>query len=57
MTKTIRFLMLPAVVLSMACVVQSAQAASATAGQAVYKAKCQMCHAADGVRQSGDGQA
>jgi mono/diheme cytochrome c family protein len=48
MTKTIRFLMLPAVVLSMACVVQSAQAASATAGQAVYKAKCQMCHGADG---------
>ncbi len=48
MTKTIRSLMLPAVMLSMACTVQSAQAASATAGQAVYKAKCQMCHAADG---------
>ncbi|MGP8269202.1 MAG: c-type cytochrome [Terracidiphilus sp.] len=48
MTKTIRSLMLPALVLSMACTVQSAQAASATAGQAVYKAKCQMCHAADG---------
>jgi cytochrome c5 len=48
MTKTIRSLMLPAIVFSMACAAQSAQAASATAGQAVYKAKCQMCHAADG---------
>jgi cytochrome c6 len=48
MTKTIRSLMLPAVMLSMACTAQFAQAASATAGQAVYKTKCQMCHAADG---------
>jgi cytochrome c5 len=40
--------MLPAVVFSLACTAQLAQAASATAGQAVYKAKCQMCHAADG---------
>ena len=48
MTNTFRSLMLLAVVFSLACAVQSAQAASATAGQAVYKAKCQMCHAADG---------
>ena len=40
--------MLLAVVFSLACAVQSAQAASATAGQTVYKAKCQMCHGADG---------
>ena len=48
MTMTIRSLMLPGVVFSLACTAQLAQAASATAGQAVYKAKCQMCHAADG---------
>jgi len=35
-------------VICMASAAQLAQAASVTAGQAVYKAKCQMCHGADG---------
>lgn len=48
MTKTIRSLIVPAIVFSMACTAQLAQAASATAGHAVYNAKCKMCHAADG---------
>jgi cytochrome c6 len=48
MTKTIRSLTMLAVVFSMASAAQMAQAASAAAGQAVYKAKCQMCHGADG---------
>lgn len=48
MTKTIRALMMLATVICMASAAQLAQAASATAGQAVYKAKCQMCHGADG---------
>jgi mono/diheme cytochrome c family protein len=48
MTKTIRTLMMLATVICMASAAQLAQAASATAGQAVYKAKCQMCHGADG---------
>ncbi len=48
MTKTIRSLTMLAVAFSMASTVQSAQAASATAGQTVYNAKCKMCHAANG---------
>ena len=48
MTKTIRTLMMLAAVICMASAAQLAQAASVTAGQAVYKAKCQMCHGADG---------
>jgi mono/diheme cytochrome c family protein len=48
MTKTIRALMILATVICMASAAQLVQAASATAGQAVYKAKCQMCHGADG---------
>jgi mono/diheme cytochrome c family protein len=48
MTKTIRTLTMLAAVISMAGAAQLAQAASATAGQPVYKAKCQMCHGADG---------
>ena len=48
MTKTIRTLMMLATVICMASAAQLAQAASATAGQAVYKTKCQMCHGADG---------
>jgi cytochrome c5 len=48
MTKTIRALMMLAAVVSVAGSAQLAQAASATAGQPVYKSKCQMCHSADG---------
>jgi mono/diheme cytochrome c family protein len=48
MTKTIQSFAILAVVVSMAGAAQQAQAASATAGQLVYKAKCQMCHGADG---------
>ena len=48
MTKTIRTLMMLAAVICMASAAQLAQAASVTAGQAVYKATCQMCHGADG---------
>ena len=48
MTKTIRSLMLLAVAICVASAAQFAQAASTTAGQAVYKAKCQICHSADG---------
>ena len=48
MTKTIRTLMMLATVICMASAAQLAQAASVPAGQAVYKAKCQMCHGADG---------
>ena len=40
--------MMLAAVICMASAAQLAQAASVTAGQAVYKAKCQMCHGADG---------
>jgi mono/diheme cytochrome c family protein len=49
MTKTIRSLMMLATVISMASAAQLAQAASVAAGQAVYKAKCQMCHGAEGL--------
>ena len=48
MTRTIRTLMMLAAVICVASSAQLAQAASATAGQATYKAKCQMCHGADG---------
>jgi mono/diheme cytochrome c family protein len=48
MTKKLRSLMMLATVICMTGVAQFSQAASATAGQAVYKAKCQMCHGADG---------
>jgi mono/diheme cytochrome c family protein len=48
MTKTIRTLTMLAAVISMAGAAQLAHAASAAAGQAIYKAKCQMCHGADG---------
>jgi cytochrome c6 len=48
MTKTFRSVMMLATVICMASAAQLAQAASVAAGQAVYKAKCQMCHGADG---------
>jgi mono/diheme cytochrome c family protein len=48
MKNTIRTLTMLATMICMASAAQFAQAASATAGQAVYKAKCQMCHGADG---------
>ena len=48
MTKTIRSLMMLAVVFCVASAAQLAQAANAAAGQTVYNAKCKMCHAADG---------
>ncbi len=49
MTKTIRTLTMLAVAVSMTGAAQLAQAASATAGQPIYNAKCKMCHAADGA--------
>jgi len=48
MTMKIQSLVVLIAVVSMAGSAQLAQAASATAGQPVYKAKCQMCHGADG---------
>ena len=49
MTKTIRSLMMLTTVICVASAAQLAQAASVAAGQAVYKAKCQMCHGAEGL--------
>jgi mono/diheme cytochrome c family protein len=48
MKKTIHTLTMLATMICMASAAQLAHAASAAAGQAVYKAKCQMCHGADG---------
>jgi mono/diheme cytochrome c family protein len=49
MTKTIRSLLALAVVVSLAAAVGFAQ----SSGEAVYKAKCQMCHGAAGVPSPG----
>lgn len=49
MTKMIRSLMVLAVVMSLACTVSFAQ----SAGEATYKAKCQMCHGATGTPNAG----
>ena len=49
MTKTIRSLMMLAVVVSLAGAVCFAQ----SGGEATYKAKCQMCHGATGTPSAG----
>jgi len=49
MTKTIRSLLALAAVVSLACAVGFAQ----SAGEATYKAKCQMCHGAAGTPSAG----
>lgn len=53
MTKSIRSQVALAVVLSMAGAVGFAQ----SGGEATYKAKCQMCHGATGMADSGAGKA
>ena len=49
MTKTIRSLTVLAAAVSMACSMSFAQ----SEGAATYKAKCQMCHGADGTPSAG----
>jgi len=49
MTKMFRYLLVPAVVMSLAGVVGSAQ----SPGEAIYKAKCAMCHGATGTPSAG----
>ncbi len=53
MTKGIRFFVTLAAVLSLASAVGFAQ----SSGEALYKAKCQMCHGANGMADSGAGKA
>ena len=49
MTKMVRFLMVLAVTVCLAGAVSFAQ----SAGEATYKAKCQMCHGATGTPSAG----
>jgi cytochrome c6 len=52
MSKRIRSIFALAAICTMACVVSFAQS-----GEATYKAKCQMCHGAAGLADSGAGKA
>ena len=52
MSKSMRGNVVLAALLSMACAVSVAQS-----GEATYKAKCQMCHGATGMADSGAGKA
>lgn len=49
MTKMFRYLLVPAVMMSLAGVVGFAQ----SPGEAIYKAKCAMCHGATGTPSAG----